>query len=71
VNWKKCASKLLNLKKSETEHKQTEKKLRYQLHFDQALLDIIPVPVFHKDKHLIYTGCNKAYEYYLTLVGIN
>ena len=55
------------LKKSETEHKQSEEKLKNQLYFEKMLLDIIPIPVFYKDKDLIYRGCNKAYENFLNI----
>ncbi|MEN6374093.1 MAG: PAS domain-containing protein, partial [Smithella sp.] len=64
---KKLRQQVAELEKSETEHKRTEEKLKYQLHFDQWLLDAIPLPVFHKDKQLIYTGCNKAYERFLNI----
>ncbi len=30
-----------------------------------ALIDAIPVPVFYKDEHGVYTGCNTAFEAYL------
>ncbi len=63
----KMRQQVAELKQSETKNKQTEEKLKYQLHFDQILLDVIPLPVFHKDQHLIYTGCNKAYEDFLNI----
>jgi diguanylate cyclase (GGDEF)-like protein/PAS domain S-box-containing protein len=31
----------------------------------RALLDAIPAPVFYKDAHGVYRGCNKAFEAYL------
>ena len=31
----------------------------------RVLLDAIPAPIFYKDKHGIYRGCNKAFEAYL------
>ena len=33
-----------------------------QLHFHQTLIDTIPAPIFYKDAHGIYLGCNKAFE---------
>jgi two-component system cell cycle sensor histidine kinase/response regulator CckA len=36
--------------------------LEGQLHFYQKFLEILPVPVFYKDKQGIYRGCNPAYE---------
>ncbi|MEN6488686.1 MAG: PAS domain-containing protein, partial [Smithella sp.] len=63
----KMRLQVAELQKSETEHKWTEEKLKCQLQFDQMLLDIIPLPVFHKDKQLIYTGCNEAYERFLNI----
>jgi PAS domain S-box-containing protein len=47
-----------------------------QLHFLQALIDRVPSPIFYKDIHGYYLGCNKAFEDYhgITrekLVGLN
>ena len=36
-----------------------------QLHFLQTLIDSIASPIFYKDKHGVYQGCNKAFEAYL------
>lgn len=55
------------LERSEIELKQTIEKLKNQLRFDQMLLDSIPLPVFYKNKDLIYMGCNKAYENFLNI----
>ncbi|WP_424357176.1 PAS domain S-box protein [Methanocella sp. MCL-LM] len=48
-----------------TERKQAENKLSDNLHFLQVLLDAIPVPVYYKDVHERYIGCNNAFEKYL------
>lgn len=45
-----------------TERKQAETALREQLTFLQVLIDAIPNPLFFKDVHGIYTGCNRAFE---------
>ena len=42
-------------------YRRIERKLRHQQHFWERLLDTIPVPVFHKDAHGRYQGCNKAF----------
>lgn len=39
-----------------------EKTLHDQLRFLQTLIDTIPNPIFYKDKHGTYLGCNKAFE---------
>ncbi len=33
-----------------------------QLFFLQTLMDAIPVPVYYKNTHLVYLGCNRAFE---------
>lgn len=35
-----------------------------QLHFLQTLIDRVPSPIFYKDIHGYYLGCNKAFEDY-------
>lgn len=42
--------------------KRAEKRLQDQLHFLQMLIDTIPNPIFYKDMHGRYLGCNKAFE---------
>jgi PAS domain S-box-containing protein len=44
-----------------------EKALREQLHFLQTLIDTIPNPIFYKDTHEEFLGCNKAFEQRLGL----
>ena len=39
-----------------------EKTLRDQLRFLQILIDTIPNPIFYKNRHGTYLGCNKAFE---------
>lgn len=45
-----------------SQRKQAEDQLRDQLHFLQTLIDTIPNPIFYKDTHGRYLGCNKAFE---------
>ncbi len=33
-----------------------------QLTFLQTLIDAIPVPIYYKDTHRVYLGCNRAFE---------
>ena len=39
-----------------------KRELKKQLDFSQMLIDSIPIPVFYKDQHGRYLGCNKAFE---------
>jgi PAS domain S-box-containing protein len=48
-----------------TERAQWEDPLKEQLRFLQLLIDTIPMPVFYKDVHGVYLGCNKAFEEFL------
>ena len=48
-----------------TERKQAEAELRKQKDYLNSLLETIPNPVFYKDKHGKYTGCNKAFEEFI------
>jgi PAS domain S-box-containing protein len=50
-----------------TERKSFElSELRHQ-HFEQVLLDALPMPVFFKDASLVYRGCNQAFA---SFVGV-
>lgn len=42
--------------------RKTEAALMEQFSFLQQILDTIPLPVFYKDAHGRYLGCNKAFE---------
>jgi PAS domain S-box-containing protein len=42
--------------------RKVEKTLGDQLQFLQTLIDTIPNPIFFKDRHGKYLGCNKAFE---------
>ncbi|HKK01296.1 MAG TPA: EAL domain-containing protein, partial [Desulfuromonadales bacterium] len=53
---------------AELERRNGERAQKEQLHFTQALLDALPNPVFYKDLHGRYLGCNKAFE---QLVGLD
>jgi len=46
------------------ESKEAQKTLREQKDFLNTLLETISNPVFYKDKHGKYKGCNKAFEYF-------
>ncbi|MEA3641315.1 MAG: PAS domain S-box protein [Lamprobacter sp.] len=50
------------VKEDITERKRTERSLHDQLHFQDALLDTIPNPIFIKDRDARFVGCNTAYE---------
>jgi PAS domain S-box-containing protein len=50
------------VKEDITERKRTERSLRDQLRFQDALLDTIPNPIFIKDREARFVGCNTAYE---------
>jgi PAS domain S-box-containing protein len=45
-----------------TRRKRAETALSEQLDFLQVLIDAIPLPVFFKDAHGRYAGCNRAFE---------
>ncbi|MCD4677500.1 MAG: PAS domain S-box protein [Desulfobacula sp.] len=47
------------------ERKLAEKALREQKDFSNALLETISHPIFYKDPHGRYTGCNKAFENFM------
>ncbi|HOK04355.1 MAG TPA: PAS domain S-box protein [Victivallales bacterium] len=36
--------------------------LQEQMHFSETLLEIVPVPIFYKNKQGRYIGCNSAFE---------
>ena len=48
-----------------TERKRVENALKAQAAFWQHLIDNIPSPIFFKDIHGVYQGCNIAFEKYL------
>jgi len=50
-----------------TEQKKTRDELHGQLVFLQTLIDTIPSPIFYKDEHGCYLGCNRAFEKVLGL----
>ncbi|MDP1992658.1 MAG: EAL domain-containing protein [Syntrophales bacterium] len=50
-----------------TELKKAEEALRLHAHFLQTLINTIPNPIFYKDIHGVYLGCNAAFEAYLGL----
>lgn len=50
-----------------TERKRMEEAIREQLDFLQVLINAIPNPIFYKDVHGVYLGCNKAFEEYVGL----
>lgn len=48
-----------------TERKLAEEALKEYAHFLQILMDAIPNPIFYKDTHGVYQGCNAAFETYM------
>ncbi|MGB3516733.1 MAG: PAS domain S-box protein [Elainellaceae cyanobacterium] len=48
-----------------SDRKQAETALQSQFRLLQILIDTIPNPIFYKDTHGIYLGCNRAFEDYL------
>jgi len=48
-----------------TEQKKFETALKEQTDFSNALIETISNPIFYKDLHGYYTGCNKAFENFL------
>lgn len=54
------------LNREARERKNAERAAREQLHFLQDLVDAIPNPVYFKNAHGLFTGCNAAFE---TLTG--
>ncbi|MDD2467384.1 MAG: response regulator [Desulfobulbus sp.] len=52
----------LHTKMLEREVAARTQSLDQQLSFLQTLLDAIPVPVYYKDTHCTYIGCNRAFE---------
>lgn len=45
-----------------TERKSAEKVAAEHIRFQQILMDVIPIPVFFKDRHAKYLGCNEAFS---------
>ena len=45
----------------------THEQLEQQYHFVQALIDAASTPIFYKDVHGVYLGCNTAFESFLGL----
>lgn len=50
-----------------TERKKAEEQFEEQSRFFQMLFDLLPFPVYCKDKNSIYTICNKAYEDFMDI----
>lgn len=48
-----------------TERNKAEKALKEQTNFLNALLETISNPIFYKDSHGCYTGCNRAFENFI------
>ena len=48
-----------------SERRKAELEIMGQLHFTEQLVNAIPNPVFYKDEHGRYLGCNRAFELYL------
>lgn len=69
---RKSRDRLVDLNRDLTDEMEArqgaEKSLQAQLHFLQLLLDAIPCPIFYRDIHGVYLGCNQAFE---TFSGVN
>ncbi len=48
-----------------TGRRAAERAAREQLNFVSQLVEAIPSPLFHKDEHGRYLGCNKAFEVFV------
>jgi diguanylate cyclase (GGDEF)-like protein/PAS domain S-box-containing protein len=48
-----------------TERKRAEGALKESAAFTESLLETMPVPVFYKDTHGFYTGCNSAFTRFI------
>jgi PAS domain S-box-containing protein len=57
----------MDLTESAVNQQTARRGLESALLFRQQLLDTIPIPVFYKDKDLIYLGCNESYAKFLGL----
>ena len=55
----------LYLREQEAERSAAEAALRQQSHFLDTILNAIPAPIFFKDAHGAYLGCNEAFCKYL------
>lgn len=55
----------MKLQKEVSEHKEIGETLKDRERFLQTLMDAIPAPVFYKDEHGKYIGCNSAFEDFL------
>ncbi len=47
------------------ERERAEAELHDRVEFIQRLLETIPAPVYYKDEHGLYGGCNRAFEQYV------
>jgi diguanylate cyclase (GGDEF)-like protein/PAS domain S-box-containing protein len=48
-----------------TDRHRAELEVKENLHFIEQLIDAIPSPIFYKDEHGRYLGCNRAFEEYI------
>jgi diguanylate cyclase (GGDEF)-like protein/PAS domain S-box-containing protein len=48
-----------------TDRHKAEQEVESQLHFIEQLIDAIPNPMYYKDEHGYYLGCNRAFEEYI------
>ncbi len=58
---------LLAMLRDISERRRADKAFHRQLEYSNALLETIPIPVFHKNNRLVYTGCNAAFEQFVGL----
>ena len=48
-----------------SELRAAEARLRFQKELLQLILDSIPAPIYFKDEHGVYLGCNQAFSAYI------
>lgn len=67
--YEELEQKIKALEKDYEKLKQVEDKLVQQSYLLQELIDSIPNPIFYKNEHTVYLGCNKAFESFLGMVS--
>jgi PAS domain S-box-containing protein len=55
---------ILGIDRDITEIKIAERRLKENVQFLSTLVETIPLPIFYKDKHGLYLGCNSLFENY-------
>jgi diguanylate cyclase (GGDEF)-like protein/PAS domain S-box-containing protein len=55
----------IGVKEDISKLKKADRRIRNSLKFLQLLIDVIPAPVYYKDRNGKYLGCNEAFESFL------